>query len=93
MQPKLHLFLETAKKTTRNLQVISKLPQNQHFNNPIIAKGITNRTLMDIDTRIRFTGDGSPPALHDIVLETATLYGWRTIKGLRQIVRDGTAWV
>ena len=48
---------------------------------------------MDIDTRIRFTGDGSPPALHDIVLETATLYGWRTIKGLRQIVRDGTAWV
>ena len=25
----------------------------------------------------------APPALHDIVLETATLYGWRTIKGLR----------
>ena len=48
---------------------------------------------MDIDTRIRFTGDGRAPALHDIVLGTATLYGWRTIKGLRQIVRDGTAWV
>ena len=25
------------------------------------------------------------------VLGTAALYGWRTIKGLRQIVRDGTA--
>ena len=25
------------------------------------------------------------------VLGTATLYGWRTIKGLRQIVREGTA--
>ncbi len=33
--PQNTLFLETAKKTTRNLQVISKLPQNQHFNNPI----------------------------------------------------------
>ena len=25
------------------------------------------------------------------VLGTATLYGWRTIKGLRQVLRDGTA--
>ena len=25
------------------------------------------------------------------VLGTATLQGWRTIKGLRQVVRDGTA--
>jgi len=26
------------------------------------------------------------------VLGTASLYGWRTIKGLRHILRDGTAW-
>ena len=26
------------------------------------------------------------------VLRTATLYGWRTIKGLRHVMRDGTAW-
>ena len=26
------------------------------------------------------------------VLRTATLYGCRTIKGLRRVVRDGTAW-
>ena len=26
------------------------------------------------------------------VLRTATLKGWRTIKGLRQVVRAGTAW-
>ena len=26
------------------------------------------------------------------VLRTATLYGCRTIKGLRHVVRDGTAW-
>jgi hypothetical protein len=35
MPPKLRFFLETTKKITKNLQVISKLPQNQHFNNPI----------------------------------------------------------
>ena len=29
----------------------------------------------------------SPP-----VLRTAALYGWRTIKGLRQVLRAGTAW-
>ena len=32
---------------------------------------------------------GKPPYS---VLGTATLLGWRTIKGLRQVVRDGTAW-
>ena len=26
------------------------------------------------------------------VLRTAALYGWRTIKGLRQVLRAGTAW-
>ena len=26
------------------------------------------------------------------VLGTAALYGWRTIKGLRHVLRDGTAW-
>ena len=26
------------------------------------------------------------------VLGTASLYGWRTIKGLRQVLRAGTAW-
>jgi hypothetical protein len=26
------------------------------------------------------------------VLRTATLYGCRTIKGLRHVMRDGTAW-
>ena len=26
------------------------------------------------------------------VLGTAPLYGWRTIKGLRHVMRDGTAW-
>ena len=26
------------------------------------------------------------------VLGTAALYGWRTIKGLRQVLRAGTAW-
>ena len=26
------------------------------------------------------------------VLGTATLYGWRTIKGLRHVLRAGTAW-
>ena len=26
------------------------------------------------------------------VLRTATLKGWRSIKGLRQFLRDGTAW-
>ena len=26
------------------------------------------------------------------VLGTATLYGWRTIRGLRHILRAGTAW-
>ena len=35
MPPKLRFFLESTKKITRNLQVISKLPRNQHFNNPI----------------------------------------------------------
>ena len=25
------------------------------------------------------------------MLRTATLYGWRTIKGLRQVMRDGSA--
>ena len=32
---------------------------------------------------------GKPPYS---VLGTAALYGWRTIKGLRHVVRAGTAW-
>ena len=36
---------------------------------------------------LRKRGCNRPP-----VLGTATLYGWRGIKALRQIVRDGTAW-
>ena len=35
MLHKLCIFSETTKKKARNLQVISQLPQNQHFNNPI----------------------------------------------------------
>ena len=39
---KIRFFLETTKKITRNLQVISKLPQNLHFAILIIAKEIAN---------------------------------------------------
>ena len=35
MLHKLCIFSETTKKKARNLQVISQLPQHQHFNNPI----------------------------------------------------------
>ena len=35
MLHKLCIFSETTKENAKNLQVISKLPRNQHFNNPI----------------------------------------------------------
>ena len=39
------------------------------------------------DRNLRSEGENRPP-----VLGTAALYGWRTIKGLRHVLRDGTAW-
>ena len=39
------------------------------------------------DRNLREEEENRPP-----VLGTASLYGCRTIKGLRHVVRDGTAW-